>query len=188
MANLFYVIGASGAGKDSLIDYIRNTMPSDESILVAHRYITRPANAGGENHIALTEAEFMRRKKLGCFAMHWYSHNTYYGIGKEINIWLSQKLDVVMNGSREYLNEAARLYPDLIPVLISVDPEVLSNRLFGRGRESADQIQQRLIQAIKLEKEINHPGLLRIENNGKLNEAGEQLLSSILNWNRNKCA
>lgn len=184
MANLFYVIGASGAGKDSLIQYLRKTMPDDAPVLFAHRYITRPADAGGENHVALSRREFERRKELGCFAMHWFSHETHYGIGKEINVWLSHGLDVVMNGSRGFLQEATKLFPNLVPVLISVDPEILSDRLYARGRESANQIQQRLIQAIKLEKEVAHQRLIKIENNSLLENAGEQLLNAILNWNK----
>ena len=187
MANLYYVIGASGAGKDSLINYLRNNMPDDAPVLFAHRYITRPADAGGENHVALSTAEFERRNDLGCFAMHWYSHETHYGIGKEVNVWLSHGINVVMNGSRGYLNDASALYPNLVPVLISVDPDVLCDRLFARGRETAEQIKQRLTQAIKLEK-VYHQNLLRIENNNRLEDAGEQLLNAILNRNAEKCA
>jgi ribose 1,5-bisphosphokinase len=188
MANLFYVIGASGAGKDSLIRHIRQYMPDDASVLFAHRYITRPADAGGENHVALSMREFERRKELGCFAMHWFSHETHYAIGKEINVWLSHGLDVVVNGSRGYLEDAAKLFPNLVPVLISVDPNVLCDRLFARGRETAEQIEMRLIQAIQLENGVSHPHLLKIENNGLMQDAGDDLLNAILGQVKEKCA
>ena len=188
MANLFYVIGASGSGKDSLMNYARNNMPDDAPVLFAHRYITRPADAGGENHVALSTREFERRKELGCYAMHWFSHETHYGIGKEINTWLSHDLDVVVNGSRGFLQEATELFPNLVPVLISVDPVILSDRLYARGRESSDQIRKRLIQAIELEKDVKHNQLLKIENNSSISEAGNQLLNAILNRNKEKCA
>jgi len=188
MGNLYYVIGASGAGKDSLIHYLRENMPDDASVLFAHRYITRPANAGGENHVALSVREFERRKELGCFAMHWFSHETHYGIGREINVWMSHGLDVVVNGSRGFLEEAKELFPNLVPVLISVDPAILSERLYARGRETSDQIQKRLIQAIKLEKDVKHHQLLKIENNSLLSDAGDNLLDAVLNSKKEKCA
>ncbi|MDT8371865.1 MAG: phosphonate metabolism protein/1,5-bisphosphokinase (PRPP-forming) PhnN [Gammaproteobacteria bacterium] len=188
MAKLFYVIGASGAGKDSLIYHVRQNMPEDASIMYAQRYITRPADAGGENHVALSVREFEHRKGLGCFAMHWFSHETHYGIGNEINVWLSNGLNVVMNGSRGYLQVARKLFPQLVPVLISVDPEILSDRLYARGRESSSQIKQRLIQAIKLENEVKHYQLIKIDNNGLLEDAGNALLNSILNNQNEKCA
>ena len=180
MANLFYLIGASGAGKDSLMQYMRKEIPASAPVVFAHRYITRSADAGGENHVALRVPEFLLRKKLGCLAMSWYSHETHYGIGIEINAWLSLGLDVVVNGSRGYLAEAARQYPNLIPVLITVDSDVLLARLRSRGRETEEQISKRIHQAIELEKNISHPALLKIGNDGLLQDAGKRLLDAVL--------
>lgn len=177
MANLFYVIGASGVGKDSLLHFARNNISQNDPVVFTHRYITRPSNAGGENHIALSQREFERRKQLGCFAMSWHSHNNGYGIGIEINQWLAMGLDVVVNGSREYLPYATDLYPTLIPVLISTNPERLRERLINRGREKPAEIEQRLIKAQALD--IDHPRLVTISNDGELGEAGQKLVSLI---------
>lgn len=188
MAKLFYLIGASGSGKDSLIAYARQHMDRDIDLLFAHRYITRPADAGGENHIALTEQEFHNRRTNGCFAMHWYSHDTWYGLGIEINQWLAKGLDVVVNGSREYLDQAAEKYRELCPVLITVSLETLRRRLESRGRESMEQINRRIEQAIRLDKLIFHPNLIRVENNSDLAEAGQTLLNIICDVRQDKCA
>ncbi|HEV7393167.1 MAG TPA: phosphonate metabolism protein/1,5-bisphosphokinase (PRPP-forming) PhnN, partial [Burkholderiales bacterium] len=72
---LFYVVGASGVGKDSLMQYARDTLHDEHAVLFAHRYITRMAGAGGENHVALTVPEFEIRKRHGLFAMSWQSHD-----------------------------------------------------------------------------------------------------------------
>ncbi len=84
MASLFYLIGASGSGKDSLMDYARQRL-QNRPLLFAHRYITRPSDFNGENHIALSEEEFFQRLHSGLFAMHWHSHGYHYGIGIEID-------------------------------------------------------------------------------------------------------
>lgn len=188
MADLFYVIGASGSGKDSLIDYARTNMPDNNQVVFTHRYITRSANAGGENHIALAEKEFLLRQAMGCFAMHWYSHNTYYGIGIEIHQWLAKGLNVVVNGSREYLDRAGQKYHELRPILVNVQTEILRNRLETRGRENSEQIEHRLEQAYRLEKTVSHPALVKIENNGELKDAGEQLVHTIQDWKNERCA
>ena len=188
MGNLFYIIGGSGAGKDSLIDYVQKYLPENSSIEFVRRYITRPSNAGGENHIGLTEEEFLQYKDNDHFVMDLFSHNTHYGIGSEINLWLSRNNSVVMNGSRAYLGEAARIYPDIIPILISVDPLVLSERLFSRGRESYDEIQKRVAQAVKLASTVQHPNLVTVDNNCSLDKSGEQLLNIITNRFSDKCA
>ena len=188
MANVFYIIGGSGAGKDSLIDYVKKHLSENEPIEFVRRYITRPSTAGGENHLALTEEEFLQYKDNDHFVMNWFSHNTHYGIGTEINHWLSKNISVVMNGSREYLLTAANKYPNIIPVLISVDPLILSERLFSRGRENYDEIQKRIAQAIKLEHSVGHPNLITIENNTSIEHAGDHLLDVITNIPNNKCA
>lgn len=188
MANLYYVIGASGSGKDSLMNFARIHLPENAKAIFTHRYITRPADAGGENHVSLTEKEFNLRKAAGCFAMSWYSHNTYYGISVEVNQWLQFGLNVVVNGSRAYLDEAVKKYPQLQPVLISVNSDILRERLEARGRETPEQIERRLEQARSLQQEVSHPRLITLENNSIVSKAGEQLIQLICEQKRIKCA
>lgn len=146
MARLIWLTGASGSGKDSLLDALRQTNPA--RLLVAHRYITRPAQAGGENHIALSDAEFAYRRECGLFALHWQAHQYQYGIGVEIDLWLSAGMDVVVNGSRSHHPQAQQRYGDrLLPVCLQVSPAVLAQRLRQRGREDEEQIAQRLQRA-----------------------------------------
>lgn len=173
-ARLVYVIGASGSGKDSLMAYARNNLANEVQVVFAHRYITRAADAGGENHIALTPEEFESRRKAGLLAMHWQSHGYAYGIGIEVNQWLAKGITVVVNGSREYLETAAQRYPELLPVWVEVSPEVLRARLQARGRESAAEIDKRLHRAHQ------HQSLGRrgdiIRNDGELRVAGDALV------------
>lgn len=173
-ARLVYVIGASGSGKDSLMAYARNNLANEVQVVFAHRYITRAADAGGENHIALTPEEFESRRKAGLLAMHWQSHGYAYGIGIEVNQWLAKGITVVVNGSREYLETAAQHYPELLPVWVEVSPEVLRARLQARGRESAAEIDKRLHRAHQ------HQSLGRrgdiIRNDGELRVAGDALV------------
>jgi len=175
---LFYVIGASGAGKDSLLRGARAQL-AGENVIFAHRYITRPVELAGENHIALMPDEFHARQKAGLFAMHWHSHNLDYGLGLEINAWLERGLNVVMNGSRAYLDEAARLYPhSLVPVLVRVSPDVLRARLEARGRENPAQIDERLEGALAFES-LQHPRLQMIHNDAELTQATAQLVEVL---------
>lgn len=176
---LFYVIGASGAGKDSLLRYARRKIAGDSRVIFAHRYITRSAQLGGENHIEISEKEFHNRKNLGCFALSWNSHGLYYGIGIEINQWLSCGSHVVINGSRGYLNEASQRYPDnIVPILIKISPERLALRLSARGRETPEEIQQRLERA-KAFNHIKHRRLKTLDNNDALEKAGDALITLI---------
>ncbi len=141
---LIYVMGPSGAGKDTLLDFARAHLGAEDGLVFAHRYITRPFDAGGENHVALSGQEFATRAAAGLFSLHWTSHGNRYGLGLEIESWLGQGLNVVMNGSRGYLAEAMARRPEIVPLLVTVDPEALRRRLLERGRESAQAVERRL--------------------------------------------
>lgn len=178
-ARLIYVVGASGSGKDTLMAYAREQLAGESRVCFAHRYITRPAAAGGENHVALTPEEFAARQARKLFAMNWASHGLQYGIGIEINQWLAKGIHVVVNGSREYLAEARRLHPELLPVCIEVSTEVLRQRLLDRGREDAQAVEQRLQRHRELQGSCWSDAIV-VRNDGTVQEAGDQLVRVIV--------
>jgi len=178
---LIYVVGASGSGKDSLMRYARNCLANESQVVFAHRYITRAADAGGENHVALTQVEFDSRLRAGLMAMHWESHGNVYGLGIEVNQWLAKGITVVVNGSREYLETAAKRYPELMAVWVEVSQEVLRTRLLARGRESAEEIEKRLARLPK-GPTLGRRGEL-IRNDGELRVAGDTLVDLIRRCN-----
>jgi ribose 1,5-bisphosphokinase len=171
---LFYVVGPSGAGKDTLLSYAREHL-AGQHVAFAHRYITRPATSPGENHVALSNDEFLLRERSGLFAMHWSSHGLKYGVGIEIDSWLECGVSVVVNGSRAYLPSAAHRYPDLILVQIDARPDVLALRLTSRGRETTEQIRQRLERRVPL-KVPAHIRSIEVDNSSTIDEAGSLLL------------
>jgi ribose 1,5-bisphosphokinase len=176
---LFYIMGASGSGKDSLIRCARAKIDPGTPIAFAPRYITRPVELEGENHIAVTETEFDRLIHYGCLAMRWKTNGIRYGVGIEILHWLEAGLNVVVNGSREYLPEAARTHPTLFPVLIHASDELLRERLMLRGRESLEDIELRLQRARALDELIEQSGLVVVDNNSQLEEACSRLIQVI---------
>ena len=184
MAKILYVIGASGAGKDSVMALFRQRCNSNFQFI--HRYITRPAFAGGENHIELSEAEFAQRCEQGLFAMNWRANSLNYGIGTELDLWLSQNTNVVLNGSREYLPQALKLYSDrLLPVIIEVDSQILAQRLIKRGREDQAQINKRLQRAEQFNAELtkfNLPQAIVLNNNLSIESTVDNLQKQLKEW------
>ncbi len=175
---LLYLVGASGSGKDSLLEGCRQQLKPLHGCIVAHRYITRAPNIGGENHIHLSAEEFDMRANMGMFAMQWHSHGYRYGIGSEIDNWLASGINVLINGSREYLQIAMHGYPNLVPVLVDVDAERLHQRLMKRGRENELEIVRRLERHRQIVDSLP-PGLLRIDNNHDLQHGVDELLHLI---------
>ncbi|GAB3470594.1 ribose 1,5-bisphosphokinase [Azotobacter salinestris] len=175
---LFYLMGPSGAGKDSLLLRARERL-SARSCLIASRYITRPPELRGENHLWLSEAEFEQRLALGTFALHWSANGHRYGIGLEIDCWLERGLDVLINGSRAHLEQARLRYGKrLVPLLLQVDPALLQQRLSARGRETPQEIAARVERARRLSAERPADAIV-IDNSGELEMALAQLLKAV---------
>ncbi|MGE7959607.1 phosphonate metabolism protein/1,5-bisphosphokinase (PRPP-forming) PhnN [Pseudomonas sp. NPDC089530] len=140
---LIYLVGPSGAGKDSLIEAARQPL-AQLGCDVVRRVITRSAEAMGEDAHGVSADEFERLEQQGAFALCWRANGLAYGIPLEIDEWLASGRNVLVNGSRAYLEQARQRYPDLLAVLLTVDINVLRRRLTERGRESAAQIEARL--------------------------------------------
>jgi ribose 1,5-bisphosphokinase len=174
---LIYVMGPSGAGKDTLLEYTRHRRPP--GVVFAHRYITRDAGYGGEAHVPLSPGDFRERRQRGLFALSWKAHETWYGIGVEIDAWMGQGLSVVVSGSRSALGLALNRYPCLRPVLITASPQVLRARLKTRGREDDRGIDQRLLRGRDVVCSGSRPVCL-IDNSGAIERAGKQLLASLV--------
>ena len=168
---LVYVMGPSGAGKDSVLDRARALLPAELPIAFAHRYITRPADTGGENHVALSPAEFALRRAHGLFAFHWQAHGNDYGIGHEIHAWRRAGLTVVVSGSREHFRTMDGVDKDTVPVLITAPAERLQERLLKRGREDAAAAAERLRRSAM--QDFDHAGMVTITNDGALDQAAD---------------
>lgn len=144
---LFLVVGPSGVGKDSLIDGARHRLADDRIYHFPKRLITRPADAGGEDHQALTAAAFELLETAGGFMLSWHAHGHRYGIPKTAEQALAEGRSVIVNVSRQVIDQARECWLPLRVLLVSAPLDVLAARLAVRGRERADDIQRRLERA-----------------------------------------
>lgn len=171
---LYLVIGPSGAGKDTLIDAARSRRPD---ILFTRRAITRPADAGGEDHIAMTEAEFEAAEAGGAFSVSWRAHGLAYGLPVAIEQALAEGRHVVANGSRRAIDAARARFPKRRVLLVTAATEVLAQRLAGRGRESAEAIAERLRGAGAFT--IEGDDVVIVDNGGGLEEGVDAFLAAL---------
>jgi ribose 1,5-bisphosphokinase len=137
---LFFVVGPSGAGKDTLL---AGAVAADPTLYWARRVISRPQSLGGEPYEGVTEAQFQHRLAQGEFALYWQAHGLWYGVTHSALAPL-QTGDVLLNGSRAALPMVRRIFPNLCVVLITAPVQVLAERLALRGRETAGVIEARL--------------------------------------------
>lgn len=177
---LIYLIGPSGSGKDSLLDAARDTLFL-KGCRIVRRVITRSAEAAGEAAQAVTVQQFETMREQGAFALSWQANGLHYGIPVEIDQWLQDGHDVLVNGSRGHLAQAQRRYPELLAVLLTVDQNVLRQRLSARGRETAPEIEARLERNARFADDLlsSNPSVLVLDNSGDLQQTVAALLRHL---------
>jgi ribose 1,5-bisphosphokinase len=177
---LIYLIGPSGSGKDSLLDAARERL-AERGCRIVRRVITRSAEAVGEAALGVSAQQFAGMEAQGAFALSWHANGLSYGIPREIDDWLAAGQDVLVNGSRGHLHNTRERYPDMLAVLLTVNPAVLRQRLLARGRESVAEIDQRLARNARFNEQLlaEDPTVHVLDNSGPLEHTVERLLACL---------
>lgn len=173
------VVGPSGAGKDSLIDFARRHLVNEADIGFVRRFITRDADAGSEDHHAVTQAQFETMRDAGRFAVHWGAHDLYYGIPAETRDQLASGKTLIANGSRAALPEFQKAYSNLLVVTVTATPDIIAQRLKSRGREDDAAISKRLARSQEQAWSLDCRAI-EIDNSGTLDMAGNAFVDVIL--------
>lgn len=175
---LVYCMGPSGAGKDSLLDWLRQHLPASNAVHWARRTISRNAPPGGEAHESVDTHTFSQLRDAHAFALHWDANGLHYGVRHGELEPLHRDEWVLVNGSRAYLPQALQKNPGLVAVHITASPHVLRQRLSARGRETAEQIEARVQRAATFQPP---PGTAAVEvhNDNALGDAGRALLHAL---------
>ena len=172
---LIAIVGPSGAGKDTLMAGARAAIAHDARFRFVRRAITRPAEAGGEDHEALSEADFVARHGAGGFALSWEAHGLRYGIPRNIEEDIDARRVVIANLSRAVLTEAGARYR-LRVLNITAPMEVLAARLAARGRESPADIAARLAREVALPDGLD---VERVMNDADVAEGVARVLAAL---------
>ncbi len=141
---LILVVGPSGAGKDTLLEAARERLGGDRRFVFARRLITRPADAGGEDHEAIEEEAFREGIAEGRFLAWWQAHGLYYGLPASLRDDLGRGRNVVANVSRAALPAIVAAYDRAVILEVTAPVDVLAERLAARGRETKEDIAERL--------------------------------------------
>lgn len=178
--HMVVVVGPSGAGKDTLMAYAASHLNGRQDIAFVRRVITRDGNAGGEDHDAVSKAEFHHMAESGSFAVSWEAHGLRYGIPSRTLMQIANGQLVIANGSRSALPRFKAAFPAMTVINVTARPEVLAERLEARGRETREEILRRL--------ERSSPTLdgdydvVTIDNSGTLEDAGNALVEALSNY------
>ncbi|AKI00085.1 phosphonate metabolism protein, PRPP-forming 1,5-bisphosphokinase PhnN [Hoeflea sp. IMCC20628] len=171
------LLGPSGSGKDTLISHARREFSGSSDVLFVQRVITRPSDAGSEDHIAMTDDEFDAAIDDGQLSLTWAANGLRYGLPRSVEVHLAAGRVAVANGSRGAWDVIRQVFPSAVAVEIRVDPEALASRLEARGREDAVEIEARLKRASDLTDRFEADMI--IDNSGQVETAGAVLTDYI---------
>lgn len=174
---LIVVVGPSGVGKDSLMAVARQHFKDDTGIRFVQRVITRPAESGGEDHLAASANAFAAMKSEGAFAIDWEAHGLSYGVPISVLADLKGGATLVVNGSRSALSDFEAVFPKLTVVNVTARADVLAARLATRGRETAADIKARLNRTTEAPPAGAH--VVTIDNSGALETGAQKLIDLI---------
>nr|WP_321526001.1 phosphonate metabolism protein/1,5-bisphosphokinase (PRPP-forming) PhnN [uncultured Cohaesibacter sp.] len=177
------LVGPSGSGKDSLLDYAKARLKDDPRILFVRRCITRQPGDPTEDHESMSIVDFQKAEMQGRFVISWGAHGLYYGLPVSLLDHLAKGGVAIANGSRKTIPLLKSRFPDLMVVNLTVETDILARRLVGRGRESAEEIEKRLQRTKALaDDDLFGEETLHLDNSGSLSVAGEALVDLLQQW------
>ena len=145
-----YVISApSGAGKTSLVS---GMLRNDHKLGVSVSHTTRSMREGEQNGVSyhfVSREEFEAMIAEGDFLEHADVFGNYYGTSQ---VWVREALtrgqDVILEIDWQGASQVRRLIPECVGIfIVPPSPEVLRERLVGRGTDSPEAVERRLAEA-----------------------------------------
>ena len=142
--------GASGSGKTSLAQRLKEMVPGIEKTISYTTRTPRADERDGVSYHFVDETEFQARIKRKAFVEWARVHGNLYGTSSEqITGWLNAGLDVVCDIDVQGGKAIRKLYGEQSVLVFILPPswEILEKRLRGRGTEGDDVIRRRLERA-----------------------------------------
>jgi ribose 1,5-bisphosphokinase len=183
LGKIYYMIGASGSGKGTLMRYAQEKLKGRYPIIFPSRYVTKPTHQA-EGDISLTYDEMKKRIEDEEFLIACGYNGNFYALGSVFEEAIKYGVSVVTDGSRELLLEMEYegLYPDIYPyirsIFIEVESDIAEERIYERGREGLEEIQKR-VRRINRFNQAKTVSVKVINNSGDIEEAGEELVEFL---------
>jgi len=178
---LFVVSGPSGAGKDTLVDALRDRLPRFRYSVSATTRDPRPGEREGEHYFFVTREAFEARQAAGGF-LEWreYNGNLYGTPGDFMEATLAQGYDVIMKPEVNGALAVKAAYPDAVLIFLVPDRfSQLRERLLARRTETNEEIARRLEIAHQEMKFIRQFDYIVINEQGKPDQATADLLAIV---------
>jgi len=151
VSRVFVITGPSGVGKGTLIRELCSRIPDLELSISATTRKPRKGEEDGVDYHFLTPEDFESRREAGDF-LEWanYSGNQYGTLRSEVERRTERGAPVVLEIEVQGARQVRETMPEAVRIFIEPpSPEILRERLVGRGTDAPDVIEMRLEEAEK---------------------------------------
>ena len=172
-----FVVGPSGAGKDTLLAIARSRLSADNRFVFPRRLVTRTSSVW-EDHNTISEHEFERGEAEGRFTLSWRAHGHGYALPGSCLTDVEAGCLVICNVSRTLIGDARRRLPNVAVVEITAPLQILATRLAQRNRSEDASLEDRLARSREIGPFRTD---LTIVNDGSPEAGAEQLVAFLRN-------
>ncbi len=172
MKKIVLIVGASGVGKDTLIKSVKNSL----HVNFTRRHITRYPDEN-EDNFYISHSEFETLEKMNFFISSWSAHGNKYAIAKD---QIQEDINII-SISRSAIQDFEKYFNDVTTIEITLEKDILYQRLKSRGRENEEEIQKRLSRNYD---KIEATKLIQFDNSKNIKQSSQnfvKLIDNIIN-------
>lgn len=173
---------SSGAGKDAVARGVEKRQRLTRIVTYNSRD-KRPGEVEGVDYHFVSREEFLKKEKQGFFLeKNEYNRNLYGTPKEEVLEALKRGEDVLLRIDVNGAREVKRQMPEAVTIFIYATITEMGGRLMRRGRDSEEEMERKMVLARKemLEKDKGYFDYQVYNQDGKLNEAIEEVLGIIV--------
>jgi len=185
---ILVISGPSGSGKGTVVEELRSLYPNVGVSVSATTRQPREGEAEGVNYYYKTREEFEKLIEDGEVLEYTQYNGNYYGTLKsEARRITGEGKDLILEIEVDGGGQIKRLMGDEAATIMLIAPsaEEQERRLRGRGTETEEVIQARLLRAKEEIKEAVNYEYIVVNETGKARECAEEILAIIMAEHRN---
>ncbi len=178
---LIVISGTPGAGKDTLIQHLKERGHPFHPVVTATNRLPRPGEVHGVDYFFVSTEEFTRMIEQDELLEHAIVYGQHKGVPKQhVQDALASGRDVIMRVDVQGAATVRRLVPDAVLIFLTASSEEeLEQRLHSRGGDSPEQFQKRFVTAREEMRQLSEFDYVVVNRDGELGQAVDDVLAII---------